>query len=439
MVFDDINIDLLSVILTATTLVSVFVLGFPAIIAGPAAAAVILPLRLFFPRPKPPQGLVLIVGGSSGIGAEMSYIFAERGHDLILVGRNEEQLQAVKKNVEEKFKKIAYIIASDLSVHGAAEQLYNHVVQQGFTVDVLINSAGLGAHGDTLEQSIEMVDRMTTLNCISVVQLTQLFGRDMVKRGRGWILQISSVGGKIDITYYPSWRQGKKPITHRVAGWMASPGQNLYHATKHYVRAFSEALSFELRAHPGVINTQLMPGPTHTQFVPRAHAEESFIMAASGAMEDPRKVAMVGYKGLCNGKRMVFSSWNAAFTTMIMQLVPRSVHVTLGAVQNFPLRGLVSANKPETDQNDRGSTLKESGNFWFGRLSSWPVGRGNQSWPQSSRFNWIKFDHLNHLININSFLFSTLFSKFFPAFPESAIITNAFSSSFRPSVWNAKE
>jgi hypothetical protein len=204
MVFDDINIDLLSIILTATTLVSVFFLGFPAIIAAPAAAAVILPLRLFFPRPKPPQGLVLIVGGSSGIGAEMSYIFAERGHDLILVGRNEEQLQAVKKNVEEKFKKIAYIIASDLSVHGAAEKLYNHVVQQGFTVDVLINSAGLGAHGDTLEQSIEMVDRMTTLNCISVVQLTQLFGRDMVKRGRGWILQISSVGGKINIIFYPS-------------------------------------------------------------------------------------------------------------------------------------------------------------------------------------------------------------------------------------------
>lgn len=199
-VLDDVNVDLISVVTTITVPISVIFFHFPAILAVIAAISVILPLRLFFPRPKAPQGLVLITGASSGIGAELSYIFAEKGHDLILVGRNEEQLAAVKQNVKAKFGKIAYTITSDLSLPGAAKQLYDHVTTEGFKVDVLVNSAGLGGAGDTFEQPIELAERMTTLNCISLVQLTQLFGRDMIKRGRGWILQVSSVGGKFHIS-----------------------------------------------------------------------------------------------------------------------------------------------------------------------------------------------------------------------------------------------
>ena len=196
---DDINIDLISVIITTAAVISALLLRQqPAklIVPATAAAATVLALRLFFPRPKPPQGLVLITGGSSGIGAELAYIFAEKGHDLVLVGRNEEQLEAVKNNVKEKFGRSAYTVAADLSLPGAAKQLYDHVTNEGFTVDVLVNNAGLGGVGDVLEQSIEFAERMTTLNCISLVQLTQLFGKDMVKRRRGWILQVSSVGGK---------------------------------------------------------------------------------------------------------------------------------------------------------------------------------------------------------------------------------------------------
>jgi short-subunit dehydrogenase len=138
---------------------------------------------------------------------------------------------------------------------------------------------------------------------------------------------------------------------------MASPGQNLYHATKHYVRAFSEALSVELRAYPGIVNTQLMPAPTHTQFVTRAHAEETLMMANPGVIEDPKAVAMAGYKGLCKGKRMVFSSWNAAGTALMMHLLPRSVHLTVASLMNAPLRGWARMKEPKKDQRVRGSNL----------------------------------------------------------------------------------
>jgi short-subunit dehydrogenase len=138
---------------------------------------------------------------------------------------------------------------------------------------------------------------------------------------------------------------------------MASPGQNIYHATKHYVREFSESLSIELRGYPGIVNTQLMPGPTRTQFITRSHAEETVMMAASGAVEDPKSVALAGYRGLCKGKRMVFSSWNAAFTATMMHLMPRSVHLTLASFMNIPLRGVMRARLPEKDQKVRGRDL----------------------------------------------------------------------------------
>lgn len=335
-ILDDVNVDLISIALTGAALVGSSFFGASWTVAGGILLAFLLPLRTVFPQVKPPTGLVLITGASSGIGAELSYIFAEKGHDLILVGRDEGQLEAVKKNVGDKFGKSATTISLDLSLQGSAKSLYDQVTNQGLQVDVLVNNAGLGGAGDTLEQPIELSERMTTLNCITVVQLSQLFGRHMARRGRGWILQVSSVGG-----------------------WVASPGQNIYHASKHYVRAFSESLSLEFRAYPGLVNTQLMPGPTHTQWVTRSHGQELLMTGASGAVEDPKSVAMAGYKGLCKGKSMVFSSWNAAGTALFMQLAPRSVHLTLASFMNAPLRGAARMSEPEKDQNVRGAKLEE--------------------------------------------------------------------------------
>jgi len=196
LVLDDTNIDLITFTASVAAVCSAFL--FPSFIklSVLVPAALILPLRLFFPRPKTPEGLVLITGASSGIGAELSYIFAKKGHDLILVGRNEEQLEAVRRNVEEKYGRSSHTISTDLSLPGAAKQLYDQVIEKGYQVDVLVNGAGLGGAGDTFSQSIELVERMTILNCVSPVQLTQLFGKEMIERGYGWMLQITSVGGK---------------------------------------------------------------------------------------------------------------------------------------------------------------------------------------------------------------------------------------------------
>jgi hypothetical protein len=102
LVLDDINVDLISVIAVIFSLVGIFTSYFSNIKVLVAATALILPIRTFFPRSTKPTGLVLITGSSSGIGAELAYIFAEHGHDLVLVGQNEEQLERVKRTLESK-------------------------------------------------------------------------------------------------------------------------------------------------------------------------------------------------------------------------------------------------------------------------------------------------------------------------------------------------
>jgi hypothetical protein len=82
------------------------------------------------------------------------------------------------------------------------------------------------------------------------------------------------------------------------------------------------------------------------------------MMATSGAVEDPKQVALAGYRGLCRGKRMVFSSWNAAGTALFMQLVPRGLHLTLASFANTPLRGWARTNDPIKDQRERVNDMK---------------------------------------------------------------------------------
>jgi short-subunit dehydrogenase len=105
-----------------------------------------------------------------------------------------------------------------------------------------------------------------------------------------------------------------------------------------------------------------MPNPTHTQFVTRAHAEETPMMIA--ATEDPKLVARAGYDGLCKGKRMVFSSWTAALNALQMQLLPRSVHLTMASLMNAPLRGAARMKEPEKKQQRRGEDLEGKPKTW---------------------------------------------------------------------------
>ncbi len=182
----------------------------------------------------------LITGASSGIGKETAYVFAQNKFDLILVARREENLNIIKKNIEEKHQTKVQIIAMDLAVLDAAETLFEKLKSQQITV--LVNNAGFGLYGDFLNEDLKKEEQMLVLNIVTLTKLTRLFAEKMVKNGGGNIVNIAST-----------------------AAFQPVPTLATYAATKAYVLNFSEAIAFELKSKK-VYVTAICPGATASEF-----------------------------------------------------------------------------------------------------------------------------------------------------------------------------
>lgn len=181
---------------------------------------------------------VLITGASSGIGADMARILNKQGHDLVLVARDKQNLEKIKKELDGNVK----IIAMDISSTFNCMRLYNKVKKEN--IDILINNAGFGVFGnfnDTkLDKELDMID----LNIKAVHTLTKLFLADFKKRNSGYILNVSSS-----------------------AAFLSGPLMASYYATKGYVLQLTEAIYEELRREgSNVYIGVLCPGPVNTNF-----------------------------------------------------------------------------------------------------------------------------------------------------------------------------
>ena len=143
------------------------------------------------------KNFCLITGASGGIGAEFARAFAKNGHDLILVARSKDKLEALKYELENKYAVEAIVISADLTSESDIEQMYNHLRTADLRVDVLVNNAGFGDLCAFLDSNPERQKKLIELNISALVILTYLFGNDMKKRGRGRIVNISSVSAII--------------------------------------------------------------------------------------------------------------------------------------------------------------------------------------------------------------------------------------------------
>ena len=180
----------------------------------------------------------LITGASSGIGREMAIYLAELKVDLILVGRNKEQLERLQNGLKVDTK----VIVADLSDITKVKELY--VLTKEDNVDILINNAGFGLFGKFYETDLNKEMEMINTNIIAVHLLTKLFLRDMKKRNSGYILNVASS-----------------------AAFGPGPLMSTYYATKAYVNNLTEAINEELRREDSnVVISSLCPGPVDTNF-----------------------------------------------------------------------------------------------------------------------------------------------------------------------------
>ncbi|MEH6726048.1 MAG: SDR family oxidoreductase [Hyphomicrobiales bacterium] len=234
----------------------------------------------------------LVTGASSGIGREFARYHASKGGDLIITARRKRELDALKDELEKKHGVSVITVPLDLATEGGAKALYEAV--KGHRIDVLINNAGFGGHGKFLDRGLEADLTMVDLNINALVQLCHLVGKDMVARGSGKVLNVSSTGA-----YQPG------------------PLQATYFASKAFVSTLSPALDFEWRPH-GVTVTTLEPGFVETEFAKTA-AMDKMAKMNDGAAQ-PKSVAKFGYDAMLKGKLRVVNDPKMRF--MLNWLVP---------------------------------------------------------------------------------------------------------------------
>ena len=216
----------------------------------------------------------LITGASSGIGKELARIHAAKGGDLILVARRGDKLENIKQELEKSYAADITIISKDLSVTGAAQELYDEVRAKSLKVDYLMNNAGFGLLGKFYELPLQRQVEMINLNITALTELTHLFLPEMVKQNSGKILNTSST-----------------------ASLMPGPLQAVYYATKAYVTFFSNALAQELH-DTEVTVTNLMPGATESEFGAVSGMDKTSLF---NKPVSARSVAQDGYDGMMRG------------------------------------------------------------------------------------------------------------------------------------------
>ncbi len=168
---------------------------------------------------------VLITGGSSGIGFEISKRFAQDGYHILWVSLLEDEIQAAKAMLQTQIPDVQIdSLAIDLSQLDAPQAVYDWVQQNAWTLNVLINNAGFATYGMTPTIELAREVNMIQLNVLGVFQLTRLFLPDMLERDAGTIINISS-------------STSFQPVPRMAA----------YAATKAFVAHYSQALHMELQ------------------------------------------------------------------------------------------------------------------------------------------------------------------------------------------------
>ena len=182
------------------------------------------------------DGVAIVTGASSGIGEEIAREFARRGYRLVLVARRADRL----RDLAEELAGRAHVLPADLSNRDERATLFDQVAALGVVADILVNNAGLTTLGPVAEASPEAELNLIEVDVAAVVDLCSRFVPSMVKRGRGAVLNVASVGA-----------------------FGPLPGQASYGAAKAFVLSYTQAMREELR-NTGVTAAALCPGPVCT-------------------------------------------------------------------------------------------------------------------------------------------------------------------------------
>jgi len=246
--------------------------------------------------------IVLITGASSGIGLELARVFAAHGHELVLVARRQDRLDALAAEIAASGRPRPTVLTANLERREGASAIAAELASRGLEPAFVVNNAGFGLSGAAGTLSRDEQLAMIDLNVRALTELSLMFV-DSLARHRGGILNVASI-----------------------AAFVPGPGMAVYYATKAYVLSFTEALHRELSAQ-GVRVTALCPGPVQTEFQARSNMQ---LPASARSLELPAdRVAQIGYDGLMRGKRVVIAGLGNKVAVSFLRFVPNALLLRL--------------------------------------------------------------------------------------------------------------
>lgn len=242
--------------------------------------------------------LVVITGGSEGIGLALAGEFAKTGHDLLLVARSADTLAAAASQLASTGATI-HTLAADLATPQGCQAVEAELASLNAYCDILINNAATGLSGPFAGQPPDDLTRLADLNMRAVTDLTRRFLPGMLERGQGGVLNVASLGGLVP-----------------------GPNQAAYYASKAYVISLTRALAHEC-AGQGLRISALLPGPVATPFHARMSAEHSYYLGVMGVMS-PEQVARAGFRGFQSGRTLIFPGVINHLNAAALRVIPSS-------------------------------------------------------------------------------------------------------------------
>ncbi|HEU0017376.1 MAG TPA: SDR family oxidoreductase [Methyloceanibacter sp.] len=218
----------------------------------------------------------VITGATEGIGRALAEAFARDGHALVLVARDHAKLAKTAEALARAHGVEVKVTAQDLSTPEGCAGVEQAVRRFGFYAEFLVNNAGIMSSGFFQDEDPATVRRIVDLNVRAMVDLTIRFLPGMLARGRGGVLNLSSM-----------------------MGYMPVPYQATYAASKAFILSFSKALSYETRS-TGVKVSVVAPGVVSTGLHDKAGAQNSRYLVWFPPLT-PEQVANKAYRRFKRG------------------------------------------------------------------------------------------------------------------------------------------
>ncbi len=245
--------------------------------------------------------MAVITGGSSGVGLEFSREFASRGYALALVSNRDGDLADAKQSLEREFRVPVHTLCADLSDVGIADNILAWCDSIGLQVEVLVNNAGMFFMEYLSPDNLGKAETMMGLHVFTPTRLCILFGARMKDRGKGYILNISSMTARIP-----------------------APGIAVYSASKAYLKSFGRSFSYEMRTY-GVRVTTVCPAAIDTGLYPLGTRLRKTLRRL-GIIRSPHWLARRAVKALFRGRRTISPGLtNALVPTLVAILPPRMI------------------------------------------------------------------------------------------------------------------